>query len=167
MAINNLPKIIEVLSKVLFEAEFRRLESLIKKLNQQNRECSRLVQDGFVYGGITYVPKDSSMLVKGPKPALAFELTQDMEEFLQDQRTIETDKKLIEQIFYNLLYQCNNLQEVRDALPECLVSLVPDLSKLPRHLNQGFTVQFGDRPYRQFMGILPKIEFYSATRLLY
>lgn len=167
MAISNLTPLIQLLSKSLFEAEYRRLERDITEIDRLNREVQHLQYKGFVYNGTVYIPKDATVLVKGPKPALAYALTGEMQYFLKDQYTINNDKKLIEQILYTLLYQCNDVQEVRDGLPECLVQLVPELSKLQRKLNQTFIIRHDERAFRQFNDILPKIEFYSATRLLY
>lgn len=169
MAIHNLTQIIEGLSKVLFEAEYRRLESSVKRLDQQNREILRHVSSGFMHNGVLYRPKDAATIAvgAGANPPLAWELLGSMNEFLADRKVIQTDQKLIEQTLYTLLYQCNDGQELRDSLPECLVSLVPALQSLNRCCNEGFIIRHDERAHRQYLKILPKIEFYSATRLMY
>jgi len=167
MATTHIQEVISMLSKHLFEAEYRRLDQEIIRLDAVNREMLKLQYKGFVYNGKVYIPKDATVILKGPKPALAYELTDQMNQFLKDLYTINFDKKMIEQVLYTLLYQCPNSQSIRDSLPECMVSLVPEFSNYRRLRPTAYIIKDDERAMNQFTKALPKIEFYSATQLLY
>lgn len=168
MALPTIQPLIKQLSHKMFEAERRRLETILVQIDKQNREIKGQTLQGFMHAGKIYRPKSAPTLAvgAGSYPTLAFALQDQMAELLRDTKEVETDQQLIEQILYKLLYQANDRQEIRDALPECLVQLT-DLNRLNRKLSPGFLNQSDERTYRQFQAILPKIEMYCTTRLLY
>lgn len=154
----------------LLSPEFRRLDSEIEKLNAANKEVKRLAVDGFIYGGLYFLPKTGTRIVAGAgraKPTLHFSLVDRMETWLKDNKAIIDDSSLIRQMLFRLLSSCRNETEVRNALPECLVSLVQGLSSLHRSDEVAYTLAGDERAKRQFEKILPRMEFYSATRLIY
>lgn len=169
MAIANTKQLIDFISGELFKAEDRRLAGVVNDLSRSNRETLGTHCFNFMYGGKVYMPTNAPTISTGPGSSvgLAFSLTNQMEAFLKDKANIDRDRKLIEQMIFKLIYQCCNEQEVRDALPDCLVSVVPSLSKLPRKLDQKFIIRHDERTLRQFEAILPKMEFYSVMRLMY
>lgn len=159
-----------ILNKHLFVAEFRRLEGLIDRINTQNKELKQSNIDGFIYGGKFYRPANRSLILAGPgqaKQTLHKELWPTMEDYLQDASTINNDKQMIAQSLFMLLKPCRTKPEMRDALPECIISFWDGLSQFPRTMPAGYTLEGNERAKRQFEKVLPKIEFYVATRLLY
>uniref|UniRef100_A0AAU6VZJ5 Uncharacterized protein n=1 Tax=Pseudomonas phage Arace01 TaxID=3138526 RepID=A0AAU6VZJ5_9VIRU len=169
MAVSNTAEIIKIISDELFKAEFRRLDGEVTRISRLNREAVPTVNWSFMYNGKVYQPSDSPTIKSGPgsSTGLAFSLTPVMEDYLSDLNTVMKDKKQIEMMLYKLIYQCIDIQEVRDALPDCLVSLVPQLERIPRKLNQLFLIRHDERTLRQFEAILPTMEFYSVSRLMY
>lgn len=101
-------------------------------------------------------------------PTLAFELLTEANEFLNDVKKVELDKEQIKQVLFKLLYPTTTLQEIRDALPDCLVPLAPDISKLSRQTDDPtWFIRNDERALKQYRKILPKIEMYAMSRLIY
>lgn len=167
MAVANLHKFLDALVNKLFTAEERRLDKIVETLDRRNREIGGHKPQGFLLQGKLYRPNNTILIAKtGIKP-LAYELTDDGNKFLKDRIQIDQDRQAIKQILYKLVEPCQNAQEIRDTLPECLVSLVPELSKMERRFAKGFFAPKDDRFVRQYEAILPKIEMYSVSCLLY
>lgn len=161
-------KLLDRLMAELFKAETRRLQRMITDLNRTNREISGGQAHAFIYNGEVYVASDTQQIPqRGTIPPLVPSLQFAMEDYLADRKVIEADRAQIRQVMFTVLYQCKDNQEIRDSLPDCLVQLFPDLRAMPRHLEQGFIIRHTPRVLRQYEKVLPKIEFYSATRLLY
>lgn len=161
-------QLISELTEALFSAEYRRIEQSVKDLDRQNREIKGHTRHGFMYGGTVFVPKDAPHLrERGGYPSLAFELNQRGNFLVKDQNLIDTDKKMVEQLSYLLLKDCQTLQDVRDALPESMVSLSPELTKLMRLREEAYIIRDNERAFRQFQTLSEKIDFYTATRMIY
>jgi hypothetical protein len=168
MAIQRMDQLITKLTDALFVAEYRRLDKMVEDLDQQNREAKGHNSYGFIYEGVQYTPKNSPYLPGGQRhTSLSFSLNKVAKDFKQSMEMVAHDRKMIEQVLYKLLVQCNDAREVRDCLPEALVSLVPDLQAMPRQFTDGYLLKSDERAYRQYQQILPKIQLYTATRLLY
>lgn len=166
---NNSELISDLLTK-LFEAEKRRLKAVINELNSQNKRLKNLAVDGFLYGGQLYMPSGVSTVVAGPgqcKATLAFKLNDQMETWLRDHKTIRDDHDLIKQMLFRLLKPCISERAIRDALPECLVTLDRRFSTYCRSDPPGWPFENDPRAMRQFLKLVPKMEVYSAARLLY
>jgi hypothetical protein len=161
---------IQTLVAKLFEAEKRRLNQIIVTLNQQNKLLKEAQADGFMFGGQFYLPTTGSLMVAGPGQAKTFlhkNLHEPMDLYLKDHKLTKDDEFYISQTLVKLLIPCRSLQDIRDALPECLVACLPELAKLSRRNEPGFTIQEDERALRQYEKILPKMQVYSAARMLY
>lgn len=101
--------------------------------------------------------------VRGERPALHISLANEMLHFLKDKVTVESDKKQISQLLFKLLYQCNDQQEMHDALPDCLHHLTG--WRLERKFNQD-TLIFEERTKKDMEKLMPKIHYYLASRLM-
>lgn len=162
--------VIKQLTKVLFEPEDRRLKSIINELNTSNKKLKTLTTDGFLYGGQFYRASSGTTTVLSAgqaKNTLDFSLNGEMERWFKDHRIITNDASMIRQILWKLLKPCNTEVHIRNALPECLVNLIPHLKTHPRTSEAGYTLREDERAWRQFQKYLPKMELYSVTRLLY
>jgi hypothetical protein len=163
-------KLIDGLVEKLFEAERRRLAGEINELNSRNKKLKNSTIDGFMYGGDFYAPFGVAMTVVGKgqaKQTLHFQLNNEMDAWVREQKSINDDQTLIKQMLFCLLKPCQSERDIRNALPECLVSLVQGLNQHPRADEAGYTLRGDERGLRQFNKLLPKMELYSATRLLY
>lgn len=159
----------ELISK-LFEPERRRLNLVIRDLNVSNKRLKALKTDGFLYGGKFYMALNVSATIPSAgqaKPTLDFSLNGEMEQHLKDCKIIADDSAMIKQILWKLLKPCNREADIRNALPECLVPIIPSLKAHPRYTFAGYTIFEDVRAWRQFQKYLPKMELYSITRLLY
>jgi hypothetical protein len=160
-------KVVERVKKLLFEAEDRRLQAWIDKLAKQNQEAQgnpRL--EGFIYNG-TYYRTSTTGLGNWPHGALHHSLSDQMEVLEKDKAIIDQDRAFIGQMLGKLLRPCDSYQDMRDALPDCLVNIIPELSPLPRSLSVAYTIDGDARALRQFNEILPKIELYVAARMMF
>jgi hypothetical protein len=162
----------EILSEILttiFQPEYRRLGKWIDRLCSENRAAygdPELV--GFIYNGIVYKPlelKASNTAIK--RRGLHQDLAPNMDAYLKDLDLLTKDKAFISQSLMKLIDPCKNMQDVRDALPNCLGDTHSELLGIPREREPGWTIQDDPRAIRQYEKILPKIEMYSAGRLIY
>lgn len=163
---------IDAICNRLFQAENRRINQIVEDLNKKNSEIKKKQLFGFVHLGEKYIPESCKAqaiaLRKQPMPSLAFELINEACSFTTDIKKVELDKDQIRQVLYKLLYQANSLQEIRDSLPECLVPLVPEVAKLSRYIQDPtWLIRNDDRALRQYHKMLPKIEMYAMTRMIY
>ena len=162
-----------VLAKIdetLFVAEERRLKAAIDALVVANNEVQGQALMGFFYNGDYYIHSKALHTIKlhgVVKPTLHMSLNNQMQTHLKDRVAVKLDRDQIRQILHKLLDVCLHMEHVRDALPECLVSLVPDLAKMPRKLPQERFLQVDARLKRQFLMLLPKMEMYAVSRFLY
>lgn len=147
----------------LFMAEARRLQRTIDDIVRRNEG-----DNWFLYQGKVYT---SSVATTSPSnkgfPQLQLSLLREMDEYIRDQKELESDQHQIKQILMTRLQSCETYQQIRDNLPDCIVSLVPELSALPALFEQGYLAPTHDRFVAQYAKVLPKIEFYCGTRLIY
>lgn len=160
--------ITEMLSTV-FMPEYRRLAKWIDRLCAQNR---KLYNDpelvGFIYNGVVYKPlelKASNTAIK--RRGLHPDLADNMESYIKDLSLITRDKSFISQSLMQLIESCSNMQDVRDALPDCFADTHTGLVGISRARPEAWTIASNPRAMRQYEKIRPKIEMYAAGRLLY
>lgn len=157
----------------LFAAEDRRIDAMVTELNRQNSEIKKKPLFGFIHLGERYIPESCKMqaaaaLRRQPMPTLAFELLPQASNFTNDIAKLKQDKDQIKQVLFKQLYQANNLQEVRDSLPDCVAALVPEIAKLNRFIEDPTWLNRNDwRAIRDYERALPKIEMYAMSRLIY
>lgn len=163
---------IEAISQRLFAAEDRRINLMVEELNRKNSEIKKKVLFGFMHLGQRYVPEQyrvhNAALKRQPMPTLAFELLAEANSFTTDIKKVQLDKDQIRQVLFKLLYPATTLQEIRDSLPECLVPLVPELSRMGRQNDDPtWFIRDDERAMKQYRKILPKIEMYAMSRMIY
>lgn len=159
---------VDMLVTTLFVPETRRIGNAITELVKQNNIQKKISAIGFRHMGELFVVPGMKRMDKAPLPTLSFTLTNEGNALLQEKRILDLDKSLISQVLFKQLYQCNDLQEVRDSLPDCLIALIPEIAKIPRKMPDPLWINRNDqRAMNQYNKILPKIEMYAASRLLY
>lgn len=163
-------QLIQSLTERLFLAEGRRHEDTIRAINKANREATGAKFDGLMFEGKFYRPVTGRITLAGPgtpRTPLHPSLQREMQAYVDGLKVTAEEKKFVEQTLMNLLKPCQIPEDIRSALPECLVSFVPELAGLPRHSPAAYTIQDNPRALRQYEAILPKMEIYSVTQLLY
>lgn len=163
-------KLIMSLIDGLFKPEQRRLEGRIKAINAQNKELTNVNVDGFLFEGIFYRPATGTLNLapkgeskKIPHPSL----WEEIRGYVSDLNDIHRDASLIKQVLQCLLSDCHSDQDIRDALPECLVGFCSGLDRLKRTREPAYTIQANQTALAQYLKILPKMEVYSVSQLLY
>lgn len=169
---NNSYQWIELIMDKLFEPEDRRIDKMVSELNMANSEIKGKQLHGFMHMGKRYIPKEYELvgkaLAKKPLPSLAFSLLNQANEFDTEVRKLALDRDQIKQVLYKLIYQCNNTQEIRNCLPECVVELLPNLRSMQRTITDPTYLIRNDKfAMKAYEKILPKIEMYSVMRLIY
>lgn len=161
----NLHKLIDSFMARLFEPEARRLQKVVNELDRQNGEIRHERAYGFQWQGHRFYTEGSPTRRKS-YPALDFSLRNEGNNLIKDRNQVEEDKRMVGQVMYLLTKHCHDLQSLRDALPDSLVELSDDLIGMPRQRPAGYTLT-DERQQRQFKQMLDKIDFYSATRMMY
>ena len=159
-------RLIELIRDSLLSAERRRLAGWIDKICLANREALGKAYAGFLYRG-EYYQQQHIPQGRYERPNLAYSLSNQMDAYLVDARIIAMDEQLIGQCLVALLQPCEEWQDVRDTLPECLSDTFPGTKTLHRTRAEAWTIAGNVRAERQYLKILPKIQLYSATKLIY
>ena len=157
----------------LFEHEDKRLAGQIGNLAKDNDEICKSRGEGnyygFIFDGVAYRDPNAkehfAML-----PGLDFSLNDRMEALMSQKNQMNKDIQLVRQALFNLLNPATTDQQARDTLPECLLPVVKELMPdgVPSRMDQPTcTIQDNPRALRQYEKILPLIEQYSATRLIF
>lgn len=177
MALLDSHKWLDKIVAILFEPETRRLDRLVSVINAKNAEYKGKACYGFMHMGEVYVPSEhvqSFRAVHGRRgasntvPTLAIQLMDEARDFMSEVNKIKLDKDQIRQILFKLIYQANTLQELRDAIPDCVAALLPELKDKHRFMPEPTYLHPGDdRIAREYERMLPKMELYAMTRLLY
>ena len=168
--IQNLDKILDFLVDTLTQGESRRLAAELLDLDRRNREITRSGHEGFMFMGDEFIPPNARTLRSKGVPAVMLDssLHARMSAFIADRTTLKNDRHQIKQVLFKLSWQATTAQEVRDALPECVVRLSPEtFLNLPRYMNEGFLTRTDERATAQYEKVKPKIEYYAAIRLLF
>jgi len=150
----------EQIIEKLFQPEKRRHKQICEDFLKRNNEIIEESCDGFFYMGKAFLAAYNAA-------PLAAELVPDFSKHLSQWNQVRKDQQYIKQVLMNLLKPCIKRSEVRDALPECLVSFFPELQRIVRTREHGWTLK--DKPilYEQYQHALSKIEMYYATSLIY
>jgi hypothetical protein len=158
----------DLIIALLREPEDRRLQRALDRIVSMNCQVTKNPVRGFLYQGLAYRHTDCGDPVntfKSIDPSLYGEV----EAWLQDRVTIANELKHIAQSMRPLWDNSQSLQDVRDALPESLVSCFPPqvFKDLDRTRPEGWNLEPLSRAERQFRTIVPKLDAYTVARLLY
>lgn len=152
----------------LFASEAGRLQKWVDVLSNKDRACRSATEtNGFIFVGRTFTP---SWVGKGywPRQELQKELHPEGMQLVHSYRIMENDQIAVRQGLVLLLGSCETLQDVRDALPECLVAHSdPEIKKLSRTRETGFSIADNPRKISQYEAVLPLIQVYSVANMIY
>lgn len=148
----------------LFMADKARLQ---RRLSRALAEVEgETTNSAFHYKGKTYfvtgVPAMRGARVVDVPPAIIPQL----ESYLEDKNQVERDAAIIRQLVVALLHECENSQDIRDALPD---AIVPQniMAEKERTRPAGYPFQTNPRLLRQFKKYEDVIFQYAAAKLLY
>lgn len=160
--------VIDKIVNTLFEPDNRRLQNWIDKIDGQNREvCNDNTLLGFTYMGRYFRPSHLEGREPFGKKLINEQLVPTIEAFLSDERIVDDDKAMVRQGLSLILDPCKNMQEIRDALPECLVDFLPELKEFERMTTECWTIEENPRARRQFDKVRPKLEAYAVARMMF
>lgn len=150
----------------LFEAEEKHLQD--RELDMVSRNIALGgTPDGFRHMGKIYSHLTGRSRVMGQYGPLKPALVREMSSISTDRIVLDADKDRIKQALNLVLKDTVTLQDMRDALPNCLKDVVPELKDLERTRSEAFTLADNPRAYNQYNKIKDKIDYYAAARLLY
>ncbi len=164
----NLFKLISFYLDTLTAPSKRRFQQTVDKVFTENLTLSgsSTGADGFRFRGGVYRhskhPRGQMLIPLIPS------LSDEMDRALADREEFRKDIPLLNQIIFLLIDPCESLQELRDNLPDCLCVMVPELANMTRTNEVAYKcVKDGEASYKHLMDNLYKIEYYSATRLIF
>lgn len=169
---------VDVLVKRLFDADIRRLNKHITELNQANRSAFKdFSLCGFILNAVTYMDltevdklRQGGMQIGGIKSRyrpLHESLEKEAQYFSEVLDSINEDRNEIKQVVILLLGQACTVQELRDAIPECLMNLMPELAMFPRKIqNCDYLIRTDKYAMKAYEKTLPKLEAYSVMGMM-
>lgn len=148
----------------LFKADKARLQ---RRLSRTLAEVEgETTNSAFHYKGKTYFVTGETAM-RGAKvidvpPAIIPQL----EGYLEDKNQVERDESVIKQLVAALLHECEDSQDIRDALPD---AIVPQniMAEKERTRPADYPFQNNPRLLRQFKKYEDVIFQYAAAKLLY
>lgn len=148
----------------LFKADKARLQRrLSRALAEVEGEASN---SAFHYKGKTFfvtgLPAVRGAHVIDVPPTIIPQL----ESYLEDKNQVERDEAIIKQLVAALLHECEDFQDIRDALPDAIVPQII-LAEKERTRQAGYPFQTNPRLLRQFKKYEDVIFQYAAAKLLY
>ena len=163
-------EVVEHIVGTLFNAEYNRLDRQTAELLSRNNALLKRDDQlcGFLVNGVFFKPKNSGRDYEGKTRVLELELLEEGNQLLKDTQEVARYRQAIKQGLVHLIWNCQNFQDLRDALPDFLKdSLTREIAALPRTREPAWSIKDNPRAMKQYLKILPKLEFYSATRLLF
>ena len=154
--------------EALFVADLSRLQSILDRLIERNNACVQNPSHGLLYNGVFYehslLPK--TKFAKGqPRTMADMSLWGEIQIHLQDALVVSTDRAIISQLLCCMAIRVQELQDIRDVLPDCLLAFCPfsEISSLPRTRSDPTWILVNDpRLATQFKKYLPKMQTYAA-----
>lgn len=172
---NNSHAWLDMIIQALMGPEKRRLDRRITELTRQNNALKRINAPGFMFQGVRFIPEDRRQEFSINRyqnkhlPPVAFELMSEVSSLCLDKDLVEIDEGQLRQLFFKMIRDVNTLQELRDALPDCVANLMPtDVKTLSRQQDDPtYKIQNDPRALKQYTQLLTKIEMYSVSSMLY
>ncbi len=167
---NALSKFIDGVLGQMLAAENRRLQTAIDKMVERQEEI--VSSNGvlaFAYKGTVYRSVRAFAIPQNKRyPSLHLSLWSDMETLLADKVYIDRDRQTINQMLYKCLNGFKDTQDFRNRLPEVLVGYLDGPSRqIPRTVPFEEAVCLDERDMKMYQRILPRIELYAVSRLIY
>ncbi|MDR5839302.1 hypothetical protein [Caballeronia sp. LZ034LL] len=155
----------------LFEPEGRRLQSIVDRIVEENDALrakeGKFSAESFKFYGRGYRKSTPFQIWGDDFPELYPELEPKMFAYLEDEKNILRDRQQIDQALAKYLLGFTSDQNVRDRMPDTLVSLVPSWNNMPRVQSWEEATGLSVQAIKRSQKTLEKIAVYAAARLIY
>jgi hypothetical protein len=164
--INPIQELINGLLEDLFSHETKSLSDLLQKIVIENQSLGGTM-NVFLFESLHYshLPPHLVKDVRGVRE-LHRDLHPKMQRYLLRLSKITRDKRFVTNAFSPLTQKCHSLQDMRDALPEVLISRVPTFSNLDRMRDEGWVIEDNPLLFKQFQEAVDIVLTYQANRLI-
>jgi hypothetical protein len=162
--------IIEFVMKRLFDPETRRFQNWIDDIARRNHILKADPKPlGFLHRGRHFRP---SWLGRGNWGCKTVHdsLADEVQAMVDDKEKIDEDRQSVQVCLHALLTPCVTMDDIRDALPECVIAVSPEelhLTGYARSRAEAFTIADNPRALRLYGKVKPKLELYAAARFIY
>lgn len=168
----------EQINDRLFAKEIQRINGLVDILVNKNNELKEQNFHGFMLANNTFYHSTSKNLPTRmrTRTTLHIMLINESQKFQSEITQLGNEKRRIYQTLIQLLQGVERIEQLRDALPDCLhpflFQMYPDYVSVlsqPRQYEDGYLLLQNnptDRQYKQYQKILPIIHSYVALSML-
>ena len=156
----------ELIAEKLTEPDASRLNTIRDSLIERNWQAGGH-QHGFLFGGKYFTNLPPTQQFAAPKKVAEASIIPEAQQFINEAKLHDREKLHIKQGLMPLLTACISDQDVRDALPESIVKLFPDLVKFPRTRPEAWPIK--DSPLQMFAWehVEASILMHVSNRLIY
>jgi hypothetical protein len=165
-AANTLYHLIEYIITTLLKKDYTRLDLILEGFLEQNYMLGG-IKEGFLLEGKfhTLLPSKQQFVIE--KRMLHPRLHGEVREYLAERRLIEVEAKTIQQGLSLLVKPCKSTQDLRDALPEDIVDLVPQFRSMTRQRPEAWCLEGSEFQKHQYGTVKEKLMFYITNQMLY
>lgn len=164
---STLNEIVTEILKKLFAPEKDALQPRILEIINKNATLmGNIAANGFRYKGETYSNLAHATRL-GNNSNLHHDLYNEMDLLLVEKKELDYDKARVKAGLIILLQTAYTDQDYRDALPNCLTSMIERFKGMPRTREETYTLKDDPQKMNQYKKVAPLIEYHSASRFLY
>jgi len=165
-AANTLYLLIDYIVTTLLKKDHARLDRILEGFLEQNHTLGG-IKEGFLLEGKfhTLLPPRQQFAIE--KRMLHPRLHGEVREYIAERRLIEVEGKTIQQGLSLLVKPCKTTQDLRDALPEDIVDLVPQFKSLSRQRPEAWCLEGSEFQKHQYSAVKDKLMFYITNQMLY
>ena len=157
--------------EVFLEKEKERLVGVLKALVLRNSELhgTQVVTSryGFYYKGARFtnftVPQLRGITLTEVHP----DCIEEVDYYIACMKDVEAGHKRIKMGLAVIMNRCQSIQDLRDALPEALVSMLPNLRSLARNKPEAWVIQESPELTQEFNSVIALINHFQINRLIF
>lgn len=157
--------VIQYYVDLLMQHDYDRLDNLVNNLTTANNVVRGTYHQGFMLQGKYRTLRGYPETNIATVPSLHFTLLEQGHAYLREANAVELDCAQFRQLFFKLVGNLDAARDLRDALPECLVSLI-DFATMPRTRKAAWNIEHDASAMRLYNKLLPKIEAYTMARYI-
>lgn len=159
----NVRKLVET----IFDGVLADIELQGARLSRENAERQSGARDGFFYKTDVYSHLDVRAR-KGAQFGSCHPSLYEQADALHDRKkNLHFEKTRTQQALALLLTDAKTMQEVRDALPEFLISYFPEFKGVSRTRPEAWTLEGKPEKQAQYLKLRGLMEYYLVMKLLY
>lgn len=150
----------------LLAKDHSKLRGMLEELIERNYALGG-PKEGFLMEGqfLTVLPSKQQFLAEKRMPHSS--LHSEVREYLAECKLLDSEAKAIRQGLSLLTSYCKTSQDLRDALPEDIVELSPNLRKMTRYRPEAWCLEGKEYHLRQYALAKEKMMFYITNQMLY